>query len=140
MRRLSRSTYFSVGFGYFREVRFWQASSNRTVLPCRKWLRGTEMGKIPSRHEKFGGGLGAAGDLIVNRKRPHHFPPLVATVPVRFIELRSSMCRWPIGDPQHFETFRFCGSSCSSEASYCKAHTAIAHAPNRPAMPRARRV
>jgi hypothetical protein len=98
------------------------------------------MGQIPSRNGEFSGRPGAAADLLVNRKRRDHFAPLTATAPVKFIELRSSMCRWPIGDPQHFETFRFCGSSCLREASYCETHTAIAHAPNRPAMPRARRV
>ena len=48
------------------------------------------------------------------------------------MELRPCMCRWPIGDPQHFATFRFCGSGCPSGAVYCKTHDAKAHAPNRP--------
>ena len=30
-------------------------------------------------------------------------------VKIKFMELRPSMCRWPIGDPKHIETFRrFC--------------------------------
>ena len=57
-------------------------------------------------------------------------------VRVKFMELRPSMCRWPIGDPKHIETFRFCGSACSSGDIYCEAHTAKAHAPNRPRTPR----
>jgi hypothetical protein len=78
----------------------------------------------------------AAPQLMINRERLNKSAPLVASVQVKFMELRPSMCRWPIGDPQHVETFRFCGSACSSGAIYCKAHTAKAHAPNRPRTPR----
>jgi hypothetical protein len=49
-------------------------------------------------------------------------------VKVKFMELRPSMCRWPIGDPKHIETFRFCGSACSPGAIYCTAHNVKAHA------------
>jgi hypothetical protein len=79
----------------------------------------------------------AAPQLVTNRERRNKSGPLVAaTVRVKFMELRPSMCRWPIGDPKHIETFRFCGSACSSGAIYCRAHTAKAHAPNRPRTPR----
>jgi len=61
---------------------------------------------------------------------------IAVSVPVKFIELRPSMCRWPIGDPQHFETFRFCGCACPSEAAYCNTHNAVAHASSRPVTPR----
>jgi hypothetical protein len=98
------------------------------------------MGTIPAHADDFGGAPGAVADVLVHRKRRDPFAPLAATAPVTFIELRPSMCRWPIGDPQHFETFRFCGSSCLPEESYCKAHTEIARAPSRPSSPRARRV
>jgi hypothetical protein len=57
-------------------------------------------------------------------------------VKIKFMELRPSMRRWPIGDPKHIETFRFCGSACSPWAIYCKAHNAKAHAPNRLRTPR----
>jgi hypothetical protein len=71
----------------------------------------------------------AAPHAIINRKSRDHSAPVV--VSVKFMELRPSICRWPIGDPQHFETFRFCGCACPSEASYCKKHNAIAHPPSR---------
>src|ERR1700722_2857222 len=78
----------------------------------------------------------SAAQLVTNRERGNKSGPLAASVRVKFMELRPSMCRWPIGDPKHIETFRFCGSACSSGDIYCKAHTAIAHAPNRPRTPR----
>ncbi len=55
---------------------------------------------------------------MINRERLKKSVPLAASVPVKFVELRPSMCRWPIGDPKHIETFRFCGSACSSEDIY----------------------
>ena len=84
----------------------------------------------------YSGDQEAAPQLVTNRERRNKSGPLAASVRVKFMELRPSMCRGPIGDPKHIETFRFCGSACSSGAIYCKAHTAKAHAPNRPRTPR----
>ena len=80
----------------------------------------------------FDGRRRAAPQVMVNWKRRDSSAPVAVSVPVKFMDLRPSMCRWPIGDPQHFATFRFCGSACPSEASYCKTHSAIAHTPSRP--------
>jgi GcrA cell cycle regulator len=71
--------------------------------------------------------------VIVRKSRDRSAPVVVS---VKFMELRPRMCRWPIGDPQHFETIRFCGCACPSEASYCKEHNAIAHPPSRPGTAR----
>ncbi len=51
--------------------------------------------------------------------------------PVRLSELRGDMCRWPIGDPQHHEDFRFCGCDCHPGDSYCAAHKKMAVAPGK---------
>ncbi|MGD9545169.1 MAG: GcrA family cell cycle regulator [Methylocystis sp.] len=40
-------------------------------------------------------------------------------------------CRWSIGDPYHFDSFRFCGCACAPEAIYCDTHKNMAFAPNR---------
>ncbi len=53
--------------------------------------------------------------------------------PVRLSELRGNMCRWPIGDPQHFEAFRFCGCRRLRGDSYCSAHKKLAFAPGKAA-------
>src|ERR1700687_117096 len=88
--------------------------------------------KRPTSNGGFCGDQEAAPQLVINRERLNKSGPLAASVPVKFMELRPSMCRWPIGDPKHIETFRFCGSACSSGDIYCNAHNAKAHAPNRP--------
>jgi hypothetical protein len=88
----------------------------------------------PVRNSGLRGSRAAAPQAIVNQKSRDSSAPVL--VSVKFMQLRQSMCRWPIGDPQHFETFRFCGSACPPETSYCKTHNAIAHPSSRPAMTR----
>lgn len=47
--------------------------------------------------------------------------------PVTILELRASMCRWPIGDPAQ-QDFRFCGAKkVPGQGPYCACHSAIAH-------------
>lgn len=49
--------------------------------------------------------------------------------PVTIVELRESMCRWPIGDPGSAE-FRFCGAAKRIGAGpYCAHHAGIAYQP-----------
>jgi FixJ family two-component response regulator len=47
--------------------------------------------------------------------------------PVTIVELRESMCRWPIGDPAQSE-FRFCGAKkLLGQGPYCACHAGIAY-------------
>src|SRR5277367_4144287 len=92
--------------------------------------------KRPRSNAGFRGDQEAAPQLTINRERLNKSGPLAASVQVKFMELRPSMCRWPIGDPEHIETFRFCGSACPPGATNGKAHTAKPHPPNRPRTPR----
>jgi len=46
---------------------------------------------------------------------------------VTLMELRPSMCRWPMGDPKTSE-FRFCGAA-KGAGSYCDHHASIAYEP-----------
>jgi hypothetical protein len=98
--------------------------------------KSTERAAFNSRafNSRLSGIRETAPRVIVDQKSRDRSAP--AVVSVKFMQLRPSMCRWPIGDPQHFETFRFCGSACSSEASYCEKHTLIAHSPGRPGTSR----
>ena len=73
----------------------------------------------------------AARDYIGNQEFSNNWKPILASVPVRFMELRSGMCRWPIGDPHDLATFRFCGCPRSSKAIYCEAHKTLAFVPSR---------
>jgi GcrA cell cycle regulator len=47
--------------------------------------------------------------------------------PVTIMELRESMCRWPIGDPTQIE-FRFCGAKkLPGQGPYCACHAGVAY-------------
>jgi GcrA cell cycle regulator len=48
---------------------------------------------------------------------------------VTIMELRESMCRWPLGDPASPE-FRYCGSEAPiGEGPYCTYHARVAYQP-----------
>lgn len=89
---------------------------------------------------------GRAGSACVTRTRPPRGPrssahsPIVAVVeqePFKFEDgtfvtmhtIKSSMCRWPIGDPKT-STFHFCGRSPKPGSPYCEAHSQRAHQPH----------
>ena len=46
---------------------------------------------------------------------------------VTIVELKESMCRWPLGDPADSE-FRYCGSPTAS-GPYCAYHAGLAYQP-----------
>jgi GcrA cell cycle regulator len=47
---------------------------------------------------------------------------------VTIMELRESMCRWPLGDPTTAE-FRFCGAHAITGLPYCTHHARVAYQP-----------
>lgn len=47
---------------------------------------------------------------------------------VTILELRESMCRWPLGDPTSAE-FRFCGCRAQEGVPYCSTHARVAFQP-----------
>jgi GcrA cell cycle regulator len=47
---------------------------------------------------------------------------------VTMLELRETMCRWPLGDPSQPE-FRFCGARSSGGLPYCESHRRLAYQP-----------
>ena len=47
---------------------------------------------------------------------------------VTIVELRESMCKWPIGDPSSAD-FRYCGSPANTGAPYCQYHGKLAYQP-----------
>lgn len=73
----------------------------------------------------------AAREYTGKQEHSKSWKPLTNSSPVSFMALRTGMCRWPIGDPHQFETFRFCGCKCSVEAIYCTTHKKLASAPSR---------
>jgi GcrA cell cycle regulator len=52
------------------------------------------------------------------------------TAAVTIMELRESMCRWPVGDPASAE-FRYCGGKAPiGEGPYCAYHSRMAYQPS----------
>ncbi len=47
---------------------------------------------------------------------------------VTIMDLRESMCRWPMGDPTKPE-FRFCGARAVTGLPYCSHHAQVAYQP-----------
>ena len=47
---------------------------------------------------------------------------------VTIVDLRESMCKWPLGDPSSSE-FRYCGSPVNSGTPYCGHHGKLAYQP-----------
>lgn len=54
--------------------------------------------------------------------------PLAVSQRVTIMDLRESMCRWPLGDPTTPE-FRFCGGRAITGLPYCTHHAEIAYQP-----------
>jgi GcrA cell cycle regulator len=48
---------------------------------------------------------------------------------VSIMELRETMCRWPLGDPVKAD-FAFCGADCDVSKPYCTHHSLVAFQPS----------
>ena len=61
---------------------------------------------------------------------PAASPPVALAVSERvtIMDLRESMCRWPMGDPTKPD-FRFCGGRAITGLPYCTQHAQIAYQP-----------
>jgi GcrA cell cycle regulator len=56
--------------------------------------------------------------------------------PVTIMDLRESMCRWPIGDPAQSE-FRYCGAKkVPGTGPYCSCHSGVAYQGHHDRRPR----
>lgn len=76
--------------------------------------------------------------IVAHRPAPDFplAPPATAPEPVALavservtiMELRESMCRWPMGDPTSPD-FRFCGGRAITGLPYCTQHAQIAYQP-----------
>ncbi|WP_375464079.1 GcrA family cell cycle regulator [uncultured Methylobacterium sp.] len=80
--------------------------------------------------------LEAPEPVAILSHRPASDLPLTAVEPaalavsqrVTIMDLRESMCRWPIGDPTTPD-FRFCGGRAITGLPYCTQHAQIAYQP-----------
>ncbi len=86
-----------------------------------------------SAHASIGNTALALQPMVIEDLRPHTARDVVVPIcePVTIMELRESMCRWPMGDPTQSE-FRYCGAKkLPGQGPYCSCHAGIAyHGPN----------
>ena len=83
-----------------------------------------------------GAGVGLAAALALAEAPAEGVKPVRApedvvvplSLKVTIVELRESMCKWPLGDPSSSE-FRYCGSPVSSGTPYCQHHGKLAYQP-----------
>ena len=84
-----------------------------------------------------GGGHAVRGNtaLAFNAEPMMEMQPVVyddVVVPislrVTIVELKESMCRWPLGDPTNPD-FRYCGSQSMGTGPYCTHHGKMAYQP-----------
>ena len=68
---------------------------------------------------------------VPKQSREGYWVPLPNSASVHLMDLRVSICRWPVDDPRHKDVVRFCGSVCGSEASYCDIHKKMGTTPSR---------
>jgi GcrA cell cycle regulator len=67
--------------------------------------------------------------VVVARVAPEEEVVIPMSERVTLMELRESMCRWPLGDPTTPE-FRFCGAhSPIGSGPYCSHHARVAYQP-----------
>lgn len=67
--------------------------------------------------------------LVIESPVPQPVREVVVPIaePVSILELRDTMCRWPVGDPAQPE-FRFCGArKLPGSGPYCACHSRIAY-------------
>ncbi|GJD56407.1 GcrA family cell cycle regulator [Methylobacterium dankookense] len=71
-----------------------------------------------------------APDFPIPASPPAPAEPVALAVSQRvtIMDLRESMCRWPLGDPTTPE-FRFCGARSITGLPYCTHHAEIAYQP-----------
>jgi hypothetical protein len=71
-------------------------------------------------------GVADAAEFVDTQKGSANWIMLPGTKPIEFAAIRDGLCRWPLGEPRDFETFRFCGATCDGDATYCPGHAARA--------------
>lgn len=88
------------------------------------------------RSGSMGGGMVRGNTALAFAPRAYEAPVLKTVEEVvlpmservTIMELKESMCRWPLGDPATSE-FRYCGGKSDTGATYCPYHSRMAYQP-----------
>jgi len=100
----------------------------RTAPPPAHRVAGPRLGSSPPRVMRGATALALAAETLPEVQEPE-FESVVVPMSLRvtIVELKESMCRWPLGDPATSE-FRYCGSPAAS-GPYCAYHGGLAYQP-----------
>lgn len=100
----------------------------------------TKSGELPAGTSRSGArdgdGASVVADAIAMAEMPIETLPSASVTPVALsltrrvtiMDLRESMCRWPIGDPTAPD-FHYCGDRSITGLPYCTHHAQIAYQP-----------
>jgi GcrA cell cycle regulator len=99
----------------------------RIAPPPSHRIAGPRLG-APARITRGATALAIAPEALSEIEQPE-FESVVVPMSLRvtIVELKESMCRWPLGDPATSE-FRYCGSPTAS-GPYCAYHGGLAYQP-----------
>ena len=91
-------------------------------------VAGPRLGSSAPRVMRGATALALASEALTELEEPA-FESVVVPMSLRvtIVELKESMCRWPLGDPATSE-FRYCGSPTAS-GPYCAYHGGLAYQP-----------
>jgi GcrA cell cycle regulator len=92
-------------------------------------VAGPRLTSAPPRMMRGATALAIAPQALAELEREEEFESVVVPMSLRvtIIDLKESMCRWPLGDPANSE-FRYCGSPTAS-GPYCAYHGGLAYQP-----------
>ena len=104
------------------------ARPRRAVPPPAHRVAGLRPGSAAPRIVRGATALAIAPQALAEVDEPE-FESVVVPMSLRvtIVELKESMCRWPLGDPADSE-FRYCGSPTAS-GPYCAYHAGLAYQP-----------
>ncbi len=105
------------------------ASRPRRVAPQPAHRVAPHLGASAPRMVRGATALAIAPEALAEIESQEEFESVVVpmSLKVTIIELKESMCRWPLGDPASSE-FRYCGSP-STSGPYCAYHARLAYQP-----------
>jgi GcrA cell cycle regulator len=100
----------------------------RMASPPAHRVAGPRLSASPARITRGATALAIAPEALSEIEQPE-FESVVVPMSLRvtIVELKESMCRWPLGDPATAE-FRYCGSPTAS-GPYCAYHGGLAYQP-----------
>jgi GcrA cell cycle regulator len=105
------------------------ARPRRVAPPPAQRIAGPRLSSHAPRMTRGATALAYAPQALSELEPQEEFESVVVPMSVRvtIVELKESMCRWPLGDPATSE-FRYCGSPTAA-GPYCGYHGGLAYQP-----------